>query len=529
MSDQTNDAAALRAGIQTIEGSDERGSYAELARALRSLAQAARVPVQVHLFSDFQKSAMPPSFADMRLAEGIELTPHPVANTALANLAVQNVNAPRRVFDPKRVRVQATVASFAGDPATRRVALLLNGREVQSKDVAIPAGGRATVDFAAPEMQYGANRGEIRIDSGDRFTEDDGFYFSLERTEPRRALFVHESRNTRALLYFRAALDSSAEGAFQLDAVTPEQAAAISPEQHAFVVLSDLGGIPASFETALRAYVRAGGSVLLSLGRTSGLKSRVPIFDEPVLEALYAGRDGERFQTVSYTDAAHPSIPEGAALTEVKYYQTVRVQPGKARVAARLSDETPLLLEKKVGEGRVLVFASTFDNISNDFPLHPAFVPFIDQTCRYLGRLEQAGAVHTVGSFLELGSGRDASANVEVLDPNGARVFSLAEAAKAKSVQFTRAGYYQVNRPNGKADLVAVNADRHESDFSMMPAETLDLWRNTGTAAGSSGGAAASEERAVPYGWYVLLAILALAAAESIVGNRHLNVEKEPA
>ena len=42
MSDATNDRAALRAAIQAIEPGDARGSYAELARALRSIAQAAR-------------------------------------------------------------------------------------------------------------------------------------------------------------------------------------------------------------------------------------------------------------------------------------------------------------------------------------------------------------------------------------------------------------------------------------------------------------------------------------------------------
>jgi hypothetical protein len=63
----------------------------------------------------------------------------------------------------------------------------------------------------------------------------------------------------------------------------------------------------------------------------------------------------------------------------VKFYHVVRVDPGASTVSARLADGTPLLMEKKLGEGRVMVFASTLDNISNDFPLHPSFVPFIEQ------------------------------------------------------------------------------------------------------------------------------------------------------
>ena len=53
--------------------------------------------------------------------------------------------------------------------------------------------------------------------------------------------------------------------------------------------------------------------------------------------------------------AAHPVVGRPHQWDSVKFYQTVRVDPGKSNIVARLSDETPLLLEKKIGEGRVLV------------------------------------------------------------------------------------------------------------------------------------------------------------------------------
>jgi hypothetical protein len=55
----------------------------------------------------------------------------------------------------------------------------------------------------------------------------------------------------------------------------------------------------------------------------------------------------------------------------VKFCQTVRVVPGDARVVARLAGGTPLLVEKQVGEGRVLLFASTFDNTELTFRCTP--------------------------------------------------------------------------------------------------------------------------------------------------------------
>src|SRR5207244_354162 len=78
LSDPTSDVSNLRAGLRAIRPTDDFGSYAELARSLRSFAQTSHMPVEAHLFSDMQKSSLAPSFADLRLGEGVQLIPHPV-------------------------------------------------------------------------------------------------------------------------------------------------------------------------------------------------------------------------------------------------------------------------------------------------------------------------------------------------------------------------------------------------------------------------------------------------------------------
>ena len=168
--------------------------------------------------------------------------------------------------------------------------------------------------------------------------------------------------------------------------------------------------------------------------------------------------------------------------------------PGNARVAARLTDQTPLLIDQQVGEGHILVFASTFDNVANDFPLHASFVPFIEQTARYLGRLDNGPPSVLVGSFEELRDSKEKGAAVDVVDPKGDRVLSLEEATKAQNIQFTEAGFYDIRRPNGPNELVAVNADRHESDLTPAPPETLTLWQNTANGTSEGGAAAAGEQ-----------------------------------
>jgi hypothetical protein len=135
-----------------------------------------------------------------------------------------------------------------------------------------------------------------------------------------------------------------------------------------------------------------------------------------------------------------------------------------------------------------------------------------------------------VGSFGELRDSKETGAAVDVVDPKGERVLSLAEATKAQNIQFEEAGFYDIRRPNGRNELVAVNADRRESDLTPASPEDLKLWQNTANGASSSSDPAkAAEPKPLSVWWYVMLVVLALAVAESLLGNQHLSVDKEAA
>jgi hypothetical protein len=521
------DPAAVRAAIQGVRASDERSSFAELARALRAAAQTLKVPVEAHVFSDMQKSSWPPNFADAQLGGGVRLIPYPVVEAREANFAVESVLAPARLYDPKKVRVQVTVAGYGTGPARRRVTLAAGGREIESKEIDLPANGRASVEFFALEASYGWNRAEARLSPGDAFPDDDVLYFAVERTEPRKVLFVSEGRGSRAQLYFRTALESASDAAFSMDAMTAAQAAGLPLKPYACVVLSDVGGVPAGLEENLRQYVEAGGALWVVLGRAALARDLVPVSGEKVRESRYSSREGERFRTVAALDAAHPAVRSAPRWEGVKFFQAVAVDPDGARVVARLSDEAPLLLERPVGEGRVLVFASPLDNIANDFPLHPSFVPFVVETARYLARMEESRSSQQVGAYYELRAAAGAGTAVEVLDPRGQRALSLTEAAEARGITLAERGYYEIRRPSGFQELVAVNPDRSESDLEVLPAETLALWRNTGQDAAGAAAGGAAQTRRVSLWWYVLLAAFLLSLAEAWVGNRHLAVQEQ--
>jgi hypothetical protein len=530
LTQQIDDPAQLRAAVQSVQPTDARSSYAELSRALRAVSESTHRPMEVHFFSDVQKSSMPPAFTDLRLANDTNLVIHSVADEKDPNWIVESVTAPGRVYDPKKVRVQAVVAGF-NTPATKKtVSLVVDGKVLESKPVDVPANGLAQVEFLALESPYGFHRGEVRIDSSDQLPNDDRFPFAVERADPNRILFLHQSGQGRDLLYFKTALESASQAGFVVEPLAVDQAAGQSLSKYPFVVLSDLGPLPSTLEDNLRAYVNNGGSVLIALGPASAAARTVPIFNEPILGTRYASREGDRFQTVASADPEYPSVRGTNKLDGVQFYQTINVQQGNSRVAAKLTDDTPLLLEKHIGEGRVVVFTSTFDNVANDFPLHTSFLPFIEQTARYLGGQQDRSSNLAVDDFVELRSAKDQGAAADVIDPQGKHLLSLKESTTVQSFKVTEDGFYEVHRANGRTELVAVHADRRESDLAAMPPETLDLWRNTGRGTGGDTTATA-DNGARPWSlWrYALFLVLLIGLAESLLAVRYLSVEKEAA
>ncbi len=530
MTEPVQDPAVLRAAVERIGPGDSRNNFGELARAVRSIEETVHAPIELHLFSDMQRTGMPASFAEMALPANVSLFLHPVAKGTEPNWAVESVRAPSQVGDPKKAHVEAVVAGYHTPAASRVVSLVVGGKVVDSRKVEVPQNGRATVDFPSLNVPYGLSRSEVRIDSADSLAADDSYLFAVERSDPEPVLFIHESSDSRSPLFFGGALASAEEASFTLESVGAERLSGITLSKYAFVVLSDVASLAPEFENDLVRYVRGGGSVLVAAGTSMAHSGRIPVLNDRVMAARDYSVDAEHFLTVAEIDSSHPAMQSSQGWAGVRFYYAVAVDPGDARVIARLSDQTPLLLDEKMGEGRVLLFASGLDNLTSDFPVQPVFVPFVKQVARYLAGTEDRSGSRLVDSFLELRTAKDQAVSVEVIDPAGRRPFSLEEAASRQSYQLTSAGFYTVRLANGRQDLVGVNADRQESNLEPMPADVLALWsgsRTPGSGQMAAAGASQDREDRESLWWYAMVLVLAAAVGELLLAGRYLATQAE--
>src|ERR1700690_870516 len=281
------DQPALRAAVQSIQPGDGHGNFGELARAVRGMAEAIHTPIELHVFSDMQRGDLAATFADMTLPPNVTLVTHAVVDKAQPNWTVESVDAPGQVWgkDAKPVHVQAVIAGFGTPAAQRTVSLVVNGKTTATRTVAVPANGRAAVDFPALEVPYGFSRCEVRIDDADGFPADDVRRFAVERSDPQKALLIHNFNDNRSPLYVGAALAAAAQSAFVLESINANEAADRQPSNYAFIVLADLNSVPSLLENSLTGYVRSGGSLLIAAGTSAGGHSQIPIFGAHVIEA----------------------------------------------------------------------------------------------------------------------------------------------------------------------------------------------------------------------------------------------------
>jgi hypothetical protein len=515
----TSDVAALRQTLNTARPSVFRLEYGQLMRSIDGLIRAADLPVVLDIVTDAQATAMPARFGELAPRRPAEIVVHDVGEERSANWTVDGFGASNVTGE-----LTATVRSFAPEAATRTVTLTQNGRTVAEQRVEVPANGRAEVVFPALELASGSNRVEVALVPGDELPNDDRRYLAIKRPEPRKVLLVAPTAEGRAALFASAAFETLTTLTLQ-----PEVRTTVLGDPplngYSFVVVTDIGLLDTAQAAALQDYVQNGGRALLASGpRSSGLAT-LPVTGQALRTNPQMG--GRTLLSIGEVDSSHAALRGVNELRAANFTRAVNVEPAEAdRILLRLTDGTPLLLERALGNGRVLLFTSSLDREWNDLPVQPAFVPLMAGIANYL----LGGAGFT--SEADLGSTLAVRAlgfsGGQIFDPRGQPALGLG--AGSEDVLLDQIGFYEVVG-GGTSELVAVNFDARESDLGRIDAATLERWQGLGVRPGQETAAPAavarSDER-VPrsLGQWLVMALLILVVVESLVGNWHLRIRR---
>lgn len=506
---------AVESALARVAPGDERLVFAGLLRRVASTARAVTesdVAMHLHLVSDFQASAAAVRFGDLPAGEGVAFTLHDVAAQREDNWVVEQI----RTFSGARSnRVEVAVRSFARTDAERRVELALGGEIVGTSALHIPAGGRAVHQFTGIEAPRGDSRIEAVLAPSDALAADDRRRAVMANREAEKVLVMVRESSGADGLYFRAALEASPELGVRAEIRAPEQWDELHYGEFPLVVLSDPPMFDSALTQSLARYVDAGGAALIFLGDEARRNGRVELTGHLLRRSGGIG-GGREFSRVAEADGSHPVSAGARHWTDVSFYQHVEVALGADdRVLVRLEGGAPLLIEHEFGLGRVLIFTAALDREWSNLSIEPVFIPWLNSTIRYLSGLRRTALEErVVGMPFNV-----SSAGVQLFDPDGDKVLTLAQTLGGADVILERVGFYEVNT-GGEARLVAVNFDLRESDPRRVDEAVLTQWQAASpqTTAGEVTDRHSEDSPLELWPW-LMAALLILMLAESLGGN----------
>lgn len=519
---QTIDRALLRQGVAAARPGVFFLDYGQLARAVDGVLRGAELPVVLHLITDGQEGALPTRFAELAPTEPAELRVHNVAADGEANWAVESL-----VGSTLTGEVQATVRSFASMPVAKMLSLELNGLQIDERRLEIEPGGRANVNFGALELASGANRVSVSLTPGDDMTGDDTRIIALKRAEPRPVLLLSGDLRMRDTLFVSSAMESLAALA-----LVPETAAAAELvdrplADYGFVVVADAGALGDAQVRQLEDYVANGGALLMALGPRTAAQSAVPLTGQQ-FQSGSAGLFGgdEDYASVGALDATHPALQGVELLRAARFFRHTAIEAAEEdRILISLDTGSPLLLERELGAGRVLVFTSSLDREWNDLPVQPVFVPLVAGIANHLLGGAGFSSERSLGSTLALRA--VGLLGGQIFDPAGDPALGLG--GGSDDVLLDRIGFYEI-ASGGNTDLVAVNFDIRESDLATVDAATIERWESLGQRdAGETAAAALTGDREPvleSLAQWILIVLLVAVILESWIGNQHLRVRR---
>lgn len=513
--------------IANLAPSLTRLDYGTLMTALPGLIGNSQRKVIVTFITDVRASGAPLRFADLAPPPGVELRLVDVG-AAARNLAVESI-----AFAPDDASaIRVTLRGDAEAAAGREVSLDIAGQNRGVRPIEVRPGLPLTVTIPVGDLGSGEFRATARLSGSDALADDDVGYALLRRVVP-RVLLVSAAATGDDAAYLGAALGALEAPKLEVAHSTPAALATRPLADYAAVLVSDAGTLNEAATASLTRYVQQGGAAILTLGARSQTLKNVPVTGTPVQGAAVTGKVGEG-DRVGELAQSHPVLRDPAGWRDIRFFRQVRVAADASdHVLLRLAGGGPLLIERPVGAGHVLVLTSPLDREWNDLALHPLFVRFLGEATSWLAGIRIDAATAAVGGLLTASLGDREGA--QVFDPDGKRALTLDESAGTLRFAPDRAGFYEI-RGGGRSDYIAVNIDPRESDLQRLPEESVARWRELATPASASGQPAGVEAAAgaepvplLPVWFWILLVAAALAFVEPLVANYHLAVQREKA
>jgi hypothetical protein len=526
----TTDLDSMRSAIDEIPKAGFGNTrYLPNLRLADQILEASRFENRaVYLISDFQDIGVQSTDEGWNLAPGVAFTGIDVGAEESSNLVLTDVRSPDQLLEDAteqqilaRVRTTGTLYLNEGE-----VTLSIDGQMVDRVPVDLGERSEEVITFTTVFESEGTHVGEVRV-TGDNFEIDNSYFFTVEVLPKIRVLVVNGESSENWFddegHWFGLAVSSGDESPFELEIVEPSDLSAAVLRQSDVAVLLNVGDLSSGQASAISEYVESGGALLVAPGDRINPDSFNRQF-ETIAPAVLQNQDmsGDEYLVIADFDRRHPILRPLDSDWSARFQGHWRLIPNvESDVLMQFDNTEPALVERKVGDGKVIFFASAMDLEWNNLPLQGLFLPFVHETLRHLVQPELKQRSYQIGDSFSL-------------DPSGQTEAVNAVDANGNEIQFTNDNFViQAATPgfitteiDGELSRFAINILPEESNFARTPVENLyDSIINPDTNPVRSREVQTAQlieelERPQRIWWWILSLVMVLIIVEAIIANR---------
>lgn len=518
---ESNSIDAARGQLASLAAGNTRLDYGRIASAVTAAVSESEINNQLHIITDIQASAMPERFTSLAVDKIQKINVYSSAADEDRNTSVtgklDHVNG-------DTASVTAIVNNYSvsndGDAVSRTLSVESNGNTLASYQLQASANQSIVHRFTDLDISNANTQLNLRISPSDSLKEDDSWRIPLpvkERTEI--TLLTNDTQPSVANTYVAAAIESNARFIAKLTDATRFSVA----DAGNLIIVPDATSLSNRSASQLRDYVNSGGNVLIAVGskpHSTEIVSLLGLRQAGQLSNPTSNQDQNL--SIGAIDKSHQvtsGIAENWRAVSVLNYQ--ELQTGITdRTIIELSDGSPLLVEKRMGSGKILLLGTALDTQWTDLPTESVFVAFIMQSVGFLG------GDTTTALYRSTGEAMNVAAGTQLIDPDGNPIRELSDISKRASINLDTRGIYQL-RSSAGTQAVAVNSDSKESNITRIDDETLAKWQQIAANTSTDISTEESSNTTQRSFWMWLLPLLLLLALlESFYSHRHLWIRR---
>lgn len=559
-----SDHNEIREAFAELQASDASADLSDAVVAAGDLLSSSQLPSKrIVVISDFARGGFPESpTPEAKIPYEVrQVSVRDDAESIPENLGIVAVDYEQEHGgNGGRWKITATVRNYGPDDQ-KGVELRLNidGEDIGGGLVDVPALKTSTHTFRHRFEGAGVRQAYVELVGDDPLEVDNRYHFAVDLKERIRVLLVNGEPNSVAysdeLFFAVRALNpgTSSHSAIIPEMTTPEGLAGRDLDAFDVVVMANVATVSQSNAGKLEQFVDGGGGLMVTMGDQvdtaswnqtmegllpkplRGMK-RLAERDDPdapvkITRLGTGNRDHSIFRVFD--------LPGGSSLQSVKVYSYMLLEPSQqteSREILAFKDNAPALIERKVGDGRVVMLTTSIDREWTDLPVRTAFLPLMRRSVQYLARRATSAGKDrpVVGERLTLDVSGLVDERAIIHGPEDARlVLEPTDGTVGFVPEYV--GFYQVwadsDEPQGDVDnprnrldalSFAANVNPDESKLEALGQNALDPWTkpSDGEDPEAAKAGVPTNERRVNVWPSILFAITMMLLLETLLGAR---------